>query len=58
MTAQAKARLRAMPQTELEQRYARAYLRKQVTMKWRYYFELTLRSLEAGIDQQPERKTE
>jgi len=48
MSDKQRKALRSMPQVELEQRYQRAFDRKQIRMKWRYYFELTLRKLEEG----------
>ncbi len=46
MTAQAKAKLRAMPRAEVERRCQEARERGQTRAFYRYYFELSLRQLE------------
>jgi len=46
MSAKQLAKLRALPISEVERRYANAIMRGNITAKWRYYFELTLRKLE------------
>ena len=47
MSAKQKAKLRALPTPEVERRYANAVMRGNITAKWRYFFELTLRKLES-----------
>ncbi len=49
MTAQAKAKLRALPTIQVAQRMKRAQDRGNISAKWRYFFELSLRAMEARL---------